>query len=145
MRKSIILLVLLCLLPLVASVAIAGPAPNLSAVQIIGVGTDNTGWIPVNKIPTTTLYGQNFYVAVQFWGYPNPSRIFLYHNGSLIPPSQVTEPFGRQTIGNPATGWVYRLAVPISYGNGTICVQADGIKGGTYYSTVYGVKAVSQP
>ncbi|HEY3423188.1 MAG TPA: hypothetical protein VGL27_00215 [Negativicutes bacterium] len=144
MRKSIILLILPCLLLLVASVAIAGPAPNLSAVQIIGVGTEN-GWIPVDKIPTTTLYGQNFYVAVHFFGYPNPSRIFLYHNGSLIPAKQVTEPFGRQTIGNPATGWVYRLAVPISYGNGTICVQADGIKGGTYYSTVYGVKTESQP
>jgi hypothetical protein len=144
MRKSIIILILPCLLLLVASVAIAGPAPNLSAVQIIGVGTEN-GWIPVNKISTTTLYGQNLYVAVHFFGYPNPSRIFLYNNGSLIPPKQVTEPFGRQTIGNPATGWVYRLAVPISYGNGTISVQADGIKSGTYYSTVYGVKTESQP
>jgi hypothetical protein len=145
MRKSIMLVILLCLFTLVTSIVHAGPAPNLSNVQITHVGADNTGWITAREIPTTTLYGQNIYVAVRFVGYPNPNRIFLYQNGSMIPTDQITEPFGREGIGNPYTGWVYQFKIPISYGNGTIAVQADGIQHGTYYSTVYGVKAVYQP
>lgn len=145
MKKSIMSVVLLFLLVLVTSMAYAGPAPNLSSVQITNVGADNTGWITAREIPTTTLYGQNVYIAVRFIGYPNPSRIFLYQNGNMIPPDQVTEPFGREGIGNPYTGWVYQFKIPISYGNGTIVVQADGIQHGTYYSTIYGVKAVNQP
>jgi hypothetical protein len=145
MRKSIIILVLLCLLVLVASVANAKPAPNLTNVQITHVGADNTSWIPISKIPITTLYGQKFYIAVRFIGYPNPQRIFFYQNGSLIPVNQVVEAFAREGFGNPYTGWVYQFAMPISYGNGTITVQADGIRNGTYYSTIYGVKSVQQP
>ncbi len=145
MRKSIMSVVLLCLLVLVTSIAYAGPAPNLSSVQITHVGADNTGWITAREIPTTTLYGQNAYIAVRFIGYPNPSRIFLYQNGNMIPPDQVTEPFGREGIGNPYTGWIYQFKIPISYANGTIAVQADGIQHGTYYSTIYGIKAVYQP
>ncbi|AIF52784.1 DUF4879 domain-containing protein [Pelosinus sp. UFO1] len=145
MRKSILLIILFCLFTLVTSLASAGPAPNLSNVQITHVGADNTGWIDVKQIPMTTLYGQNFYVAVRFTGYPNPNRIFLYQNGAQIPVEQVTEPFGREGIGNPFTGWVYQFKVPISYGTGIIAVQADGIRTGTYYSTVYGVKAKPQP
>lgn len=145
MRKLIIIAVLLCLLSLVVSAADAKPAPNLTNVQITYVGADNTSWIPISQIPTTTLYGQKFYIAVRFIGYPNPGRIFFYQNGSLIPINQVVEAFDREGIGNPYTGWVYQFAMPISYGNGTIAVQADGIKGGTYYHTIYGVKSVKQP
>jgi len=145
MRKSITIVVLFSLLSLVASIANAKPVPNLTNVQITYVGADNTSWIPISQISTTTLYGQKFYIAVQFMGYPNPQRIFFYQNGSLIPVDQVKEAFGREGIGNPYTGWVYQFAIPISYGNGTITVQADGIKSGTYYSTIYSVKSVYQP
>jgi hypothetical protein len=145
MRKSNTIIVLLCLLALAASVANAKPAPNLTNVQITYVGADNTSWIPISQIPTTTLYGQKFYIAVRFIGYPDPQHIFFYQNGSLIPANQVTEAFAREGIGNPYTGWVYQFAMPISYGNGNITVQADGIKNGTYYSTIYGVKSVYQP
>lgn len=145
MKKLMMSVVLLCLFTLVTSIVNAGPAPNLSNVQITHVGAENTDWIEVRNIPTTTLYGQNFYIAVRFIGYPDPNRIFLYQNGSRIPTTLVTEPFAREGIGNPYTGWVYQFKVPISYGNGTIVVQADGIRGGTYYSTIYGVKSVHQP
>ncbi len=145
MRKIVVILILLCLVSLTASIVSAKPAPNLTSVQITYVGSDNTSWIPVSQIPTTTLYGQKFYIAVQFIGYPNPQRIFFYQNGSLIPVDQVKEAFSREGIGNPHTGWVYQFAMPISYGNGIITVQADGIKSGTYYSTIYGVKSVYQP
>ena len=145
MKKSIIMVMLFCLLSFPVSVTNAKPAPNLSSVQITYIGADNSSWIPINQISATTLYGQKFYIAVQFIGYPNPGRIFFYQNGSLIPIDQVSEAFAREGIGNPRTGWVYQFAMPIFYGNGTIAVQADGIKGGTYYSTIYGVKSVYQP
>lgn len=145
MRNSIIIVVIIFLSSLLTSVVSAGPAPNLSKVQITHVGADNTGWIEVREIPMTTLYGQNFYVAVRFIGYPNPNRIFLYQNGNKIPTDQVTEPFGREGIGNPYTGWIYQFKIPISYGNGTITVKADGLYKSTYYSTIYGVKAANQP
>lgn len=143
MKKWIAITVIACQWMFVAAVASATPAPNLSKVQITHVGADHTGWIPVSQIRTTTLYGQKFYIAVQFTGYP--SQVFLYQNGSLIPPDKVEEPFGRTGIGNPYLGWVYQFAVPITYGNGTIAVEAHGIKGGKYYNTVYGVKAKYQP
>jgi hypothetical protein len=145
MRKMVVILVLLCLSSLAVSVVNAKPAPNLTSVQITYVGADNTSWIPINQIPTTTLYGQKFYIAVQFIGYPNPQRIFFYQNGSLIPVDQVKEAFAREGIGNPYTGWVYQFAMPISYGNGIITVQADGIRNGTYHNTIYGVKSVYHP
>lgn len=146
MKKSIVLVVLLCLITLVASVGSAGPAPNLTNVKIIDIGSDNTGWV----VPSsgTTLYGQNFYVAVQFTGYPLQGGVFFYQNGGLIPPSQITEPFARIGTGNGSTGftgWIYQYKMPLSYGNGTICVKAQSINsGGTYYDTIYGVKSVYQ-
>lgn len=145
MRKlsSLLLILLLCLFAF--STVYAKPAPNLSNVQITHVGAEHTGWIPVSKVSVNTLRGQQFYVAVQFTGYPNPNLITLYQNGKLIPKSEITEPFGREGIGNPNTGWVYQFAMPISYGNGVISVQAGGINGGQQYSTIYGVKAAYQP
>lgn len=145
MRKSILIMALLCIFSLAATVAQAGPAPNLTNVKITHVGADNTGWIPAAQISTTTLYGEQFYIAVHFTGYPNPGRIFFYQDGHLIPPGKITEPFGRKGIGNPHSGWVYQFAMPVTYGNGTIAVQAEGIRGGTYYNTVYGVKTEYQP
>ena len=145
MRKLTTLMLLLYFCLFAFSTANAKPAPNLSKVQITHVGADHTGWIPASKIPVTTLYGQQFYVAVQFTGYPNPDLIVLYQNGKLIPENEITEPFGQRGIGNPYTGWVYQFAMPISYGNGAIAVKASGINGGKQYSTVYGVKATYQP
>jgi hypothetical protein len=123
------------------SMACAAPAPNLSKVEITYVGSDQTGWIPIDQIAKTTLVGQNFYVAVKFTGYPNPSRIFFYQNRVLIPPDKISELYERKGIGNPHIGWVYQFAMPIAYANGIIAVQADGIQGGTHYSTIYGVKS----
>ncbi|KYZ75494.1 hypothetical protein AXX12_12320 [Anaerosporomusa subterranea] len=145
MRKFTKLILLLYLCVFAFSTADAKPAPNLSRVQITHVGADHTGWIPASEIPSTTLYGQKFYIAVQFTGYPNPNQILLYQNGHLIPKSEITEPFGRTGIGNPFTGWVYQFAMPISYGNGTIAVQASGINGGQLFDTLYRVKSKNQP
>lgn len=144
MKKGIILLVFLCVLAFQGGISYAGPAPNLSKVEITHVGADQSGWIPVNQIPKKTLYGETFYVAVRFTGYPQANRIFFYQNKSLIPVSQVTEVFERKGIGNPYTGWVYHFAMPIAYGNGSITVKADGINGGTHYHTILGVRSESQ-
>ena len=141
MRKALLALWMLGLGVLFAPAAGAGPAPNLSKVEITHVGSENTGWIPVSRIPQTTLTGQQLYLAVQFTGYPNPNLIFIYQNGNLIPTAKVKEPFERKGLGNPYWGWVYQLAVPIEYANGTIAIKANGIRGGTYYSTVYGLKS----
>lgn len=145
MRRLTKLILLLYLCGFAFSTADAKPAPNLSKVQITHVGADHTGWISASEIPSTTLYGQKLYIAVQFIGYPNPNLIFLYQNGHLIPKSEITEPFGRTGIGNPFTGWVYQFAMPISYGNGTIAVKASGINGGQFYSTIYRVSSKYQP
>lgn len=142
MRKCIAIAIAVCQFIFVSAIASAKPAPNLSRVQITHIGADNTGWIPVSQIRTTTLYGQKFYIAVQFTGYPG--QVFLYQNGTLIPPGEVEEPFGRTGIGNPYSGWVYQFAIPITYGNGAISVEAHGIKGGRHYNKVYGIKSEYQ-
>lgn len=145
MRTWIVAVMLLGLLLISGSLAAAGPAPDLTKVRITHVGADETGWIPASQASVTTLYGQSFYIAVEFTGYPKDSQIFLYQNGSQIPLSEIKEPFGRKGIGNPLRGWVYQFAVPIRYGNGTIAVEAAGTKGGRYTSTLYGVRAEYQP
>lgn len=128
-----------------APIATAKPAPNLTRVEITHIGADNTGWIMAGQTPKPTLYGQKFYIAVRFTGYPDSGRIFFYQNGNLIPKAEVTEPFGREGLGNPNSGWVYQFAMPVVYGNGTIAVRAEGIQGGRRYDTVYGVTTVYQP
>ncbi|GBG55787.1 hypothetical protein SPFL3102_02726 [Sporomusaceae bacterium FL31] len=145
MKNLIISLAFICVLAFHGGVSYAEPAPNLSKVEITHVGADHTGWIPVNQISKKTLYGENFYVAVRFTGYPKSNRIFFYQNKNLVPVSQVKEAFDRKGIGNPHTGWVYHFAMPIAYGNGIITVQADGINGGTQYSTIFGVRSETQP
>lgn len=145
MRKWIVAAILLGLLLSFGSFAAAGPAPELTKVRITHVGADDTGWIPASQASKTTLYGQYFYIAVEFTGYPKDNKIYLYQNGTQIPPDAVKEPFGRKGIGNPLRGWVYQFAVPITYGNGTIAVEATGTKGGRYTSTLHGIKAVYQP
>lgn len=145
MRKWMIFMLAFFLYTNVFSTVNAKPAPNLSKIQITHVGADSTGWVSSGKASAITLYGKRFYVAVQFTGYPDPSRVFLYQNGVLIPKSEISEPFGRLGIGNPHTGWVYQFALPIAYGNGIIAVEADGINGGRQYSTIFGVKSMYQP
>lgn len=145
MKNLIRILAFICVLALHGGVSYAEPAPNLSKVEITHVGADRTGWIPVNQIPNKTLSGEKFYVAVRFTGYPKSNRIFFYQNKNLIPVNQVTEASARKGIGNPHAGWVYYFAMPIAYGNGSIAVQADGINGGTHYSTIFGVRSETQP
>jgi hypothetical protein len=145
MRKSIVVVVLLCFFTLVASVANAKPASNLTRVEILQVGADQTGWIPANEANRTTLYGENFYVAVHFTGYPLQNSIFIFQNGTQIPTDQIAEPFSRIGIGNPAVGWIYQFKIPIAYGNGAICIKASSINsGGTYYDTVSNITSVYQ-
>lgn len=141
MRRLLLLLGFFVVFTIGGSVASAGPAPNLSKVEITHVGSDQTGWIPINQIPKKTLEGQNFYVAVKFSGYPNPNRIFFYQNRVLIPTDKISEVSDRKGIGNPRIGWVYQFVMPIEYASGIIAIQADGIHGGTHYSTIYGVKS----
>ncbi|WP_054261391.1 hypothetical protein [Propionispora sp. 2/2-37] len=145
MKKSGLFLLILCLLLSIAPFAAAKPAPNLTRVEITHIGADDTGWIMAGLSPKPTLYGQKFYIAVRFTGYPNPGRIFFYQNGNLIPRAEVTEPFGRKGLGNPHSVWVYQFAMPVVYGNGTIAVRAEGIQGGRHYDTIYGVTTVYHP
>lgn len=147
MKKTVILLVVLILAIACSTSVAAGPAPNLSSVQIAGIGTDSEGnWIkPVNhSIYPNKLSGDTLYLCVQFVGYPNWNLVFFYQNGSLINKNKLVnyKTTYITTHGIVSGYWKY-YSIPLADlpGNtagalGQFSVKATGIRGGGYQDHV---------
>lgn len=141
MRKIVILVVLFCLVTMIASIANAGPAPNLTSVKIAGLGTDAAGnWItPVNhSIYPNKLSGDTLYLCVEFTGYPNWNLVFFYQNGSIISKSKLVN-YKTTYMSNDGVirGYIKYYSIPFaelpsntSGYLGQFSVKANGIRSG---------------
>lgn len=150
MKKTVILFVVLMLAIAYSSCVAAGPAPNLSSAQIVGIGTDSVGnWIkPANhSIYPNKLSGDTLYLCVQFVGYPNWNQVFFYQNGSLINKNKLVnyKTTYITTDGFVSGYWKY-YSIPLADlpGNtaaalGQFSVKATGIRGGVYQDHVNNV------
>ncbi len=123
----------------------AGPAPNLSAVQIVYVwSNESPKKIAVSpKYPNrveedVTLQGTDLYIQTKFTGYPNWSLVFYRNDSSSGHPYAYTET-EKKGIGNIVTGWYQTVKIPFKVLNSdypTICVTATSINGGGTYSAL---------
>lgn len=141
MRRVIAVLFLACLFAAVAGLAAnAGPAPNLSQIRITHVGSEISGWKTVAEARKQTIYGQNFYLAAHFIGYPDQKSIKISSNGFLVKADELTI-INITPVDNPASGYIYEFKMPLKYSKGLIVVQANGINGGQKSNSISGIIA----
>ncbi len=122
----------------------AGPAPNLSAVQIVEVWSDGSPEkiavspnYPNRVEKDTPLQGTMLYIRTKFTGYPNWSTVFYRDGSSTGHPYAYTET-EKKGIGNIVTGWYQTVKIPFKALSDypTICVTASSINGGGTYSAL---------
>lgn len=148
MKKSVILVVLLCLLAMVSSIASAEPAPQLTKVTIDAIGVDQSGnWIPVDNFqnPAGTAYGQNLYIQVTYAGMPSGTPMLL-QNGQVMAGAQIyiNE---KKYYNKVLVGLTQCFKVPIGNVHGTtnlgqISVKAFNNMGATYVGYVNNVSMI---
>lgn len=122
----------------------AGPAPNLSSVQIVYVWSDGSPErIAVspkypNRVETDAPFqGTVLYIQTKFTGYPNWGTVFYRDGSSTGHPYAYTET-EKKGIGNIVTGWLQTVKIPFKALSDypTICVTASSINGGGTYSAL---------
>ena len=120
-----------------SNLSFAGPASQLSSMQILQVYSDGgqSSDVPANypnAIPDGIVFtGHTLYVTTRFNGYPNWATLFYRDSSSTGSIYPYTE-FSRQMIGNPARGWIQTVEIPFTAFSGSyvsICATADSNQG----------------
>jgi len=145
MKKLFILAVLFFLVAIAIPVPVAdaAPAPNLTKVQITGIGPDaDQNWItPSNHSLNSNVFGDTLYICVEYIGYPNWDLVFFYQGGSLINKNYLNNYITEYiTSGGVITGFRKAYSIPFARlpGNktgylGQFTVKATSINGGGTY------------
>lgn len=142
MKKSIVFVLLLCVtMILTSSVALAGPAPALSKVNINAFTAENYNnqwkFTPNGYPKNMTSYsfsGSELYMDVVYTGIPSWNYTFIKINGSQYKHSQLfDQQFFITDSGGIIIGFeiIYKISPTYLSGSNNITITSSGTSGGS--------------